>query len=179
MLDLAQGCSGVDDAISWLARAVGARLTTPERLAAALRDRPRIRWRALLMAGLGDLAQGCHSLIELRYLRTVEQAHRLPTSARQARREDAGPARYDDVRYREFTTRVELDGRVAHPEHERWRDMRRDNAAVTQGDRVLRYGFGEVSAAPCQVAVQVVMVLRAGGWTGQPRQCHRSDCAIA
>ena len=178
VVDLTQSCDRMDDAIAWLARAVGSRLTTSERLRAALDGRPRLRWRRSLAAALGDVAGGSHSLMELRYLRTVERAHRLPRSERQVRRDGPGPTRYDDVRYRRFATRVELDGRAAHPEHERWRDMDRDNQAVAEGDRVLRYGFGEVSSVPCRIAAQVASVLRACGWKGRPRRCRRTDCAF-
>jgi very-short-patch-repair endonuclease len=116
--------------------------------------------------------------LELAYLRSVERAHRLPRADRQAVAEEQGGRRYDDVRYSRFRTRVELDGRAAHPEHPRWRDMRRDNAAVAAGDTVLRYGTGDVVSRPCAVAVQVGTALRAGGWRGKPRRCRRADCAL-
>jgi hypothetical protein len=180
VVDLTQTAAHVEDAISWLARAIGSRLTTVPRLLARFQARPKLRWRALLYAALGDVEAGCHSLIELKYLRDVERAHGLPRSQRQARREapsDVG-SQYDDVRYRRYATRVELDGLAAHPEHERWRDMRRDNAAVIEGDRVLRYGLWDVDSHACQLAVQVASVLRTGGWRGLPRRCTRPDCAI-
>ena len=46
--------------------------------------------------------------------------------------------------------------------------MRRDNAAVIEGDRVLRYGLGDVESYPCHLAAQVASVLRLGGWRGNP-----------
>jgi hypothetical protein len=82
---------------------------------------------------LADVTSGSHSIAELRYLRDVERCHRLPASQRQFRRTVDGAARYDDVRYVRYGTVVEIDGRAAHPEHARWRDMRRDNAAVLDG----------------------------------------------
>ena len=176
VVDLSQTAAHVEDAISWLSRAVGGRLTTGQRLAAQLRQRRKLRWRLLLHAALGDVESGCHSLLEVRYLRDVERAHGLPTSQRQVRREST--ARYDDVRYREYATRVELDGLAAHPEPERWRDMRRDNAAVVAGDRVLRYGTGDVDTYPCHVAAQVATVLRSSGWQDKPVRCARQGCVI-
>jgi hypothetical protein len=81
------------------------------------------------------------------------------------------------VRYRAYRT-PELDGRAAHPEHDRWRDFRRDNEAVVDGDHVLRYGLGDVAERPCQVADQVGGVSTEQGWTGRPRRCGRAGCVI-
>ena len=80
--------------------------------------------------------------------------------------------------YREYRTRVELDGQAAHPAHERWRDRRRDNAVVVDGDRVLRYGTGDVEDYACTAAAEVIAVLRQEGWAGEPRPCG-PDCAVA
>ena len=44
-LDLAACSRSLDDALAWLARACGARLTTPDRLRTALESRTRMRWR--------------------------------------------------------------------------------------------------------------------------------------
>jgi hypothetical protein len=151
VVDLTQTAVHIEDAISWLARAVGGRFTTAPRLAARLRERPKLRWRSLLCAALGDVEAGCHSLIELTYLRDVERPHGLPASQRQARRETS--PHYDDVRYQRYTTRVELDGLAAHPEH-------------------------DAESYPCHVAAQVASVLRLGGWRGSPRPCARPDCVI-
>lgn len=178
VVDLTQTSRHPDDAVAWLARAIGARHTTPDRIAAALRQRPKLRSRALLTTALSDVAGGCHSLLELKYLWDVERAHRLPQGRRQARR--AGTtSRYDDVRYEPFRITVELDGRAAHPEDRRWRDMRRDNTAVLNGDRVLRYGLADIVEEPCAVAAQVATVLRAMGWTAHARRCRRPGCMIA
>ncbi len=178
IIDLTQSADNLEEAISWLTRAVGGRVTTPARLRDCLDGRARLRWRELLSAALVDVEAGCHSPLELAYLRKVERAHRLPRSHRQARRNptrhDSG--RYDDVRYVDYATRVELDGRAAHPEHKRWRDMRRDNAAAEEGDHVLRYGSADVNEHPCRVAAQVATVLRAGGWTGSPHRCGKPGC---
>jgi len=177
VVDLTQSSRRLDDAMAWLARAVGSRVTTPDRLADGFQARPRLRHRRTLLSALTDVASGCQSLLELRYLRDVERPHGLPPSERQQRRE--GEARYDDVRYREYRIRVELDGRAAHPDHQRWRDMRRDNSAVASGDQVLRYGLADVDGSPCLVAAQVAGVLINNGWPGPPRRCRRPHCPIA
>ena len=150
-----------------MVRAVAARLTTASRLVAAIGGRLRVRWRRELVTLLADVAEGCHSMLELRYLRRVERAHGLPRGQRQHRR----GRWYDDVDYAEFGVAVELDGRAAHPAEFAFRDHRRDNAAVLAGSRVLRYGYGDVAHRPCLVAREVATVLRANGWLGHPRGC--------
>lgn len=148
-----------------------------DKLQAALAQRKKARWRAELRALLDEDA-GCQSLLELHYLRNVERRHALPTGVRQRARPRPGGRWYDDVRYQEYATVVELDGRSAHPDDQRWRDMQRDNAEVAAGGRVLRYGLADVTESPCAVAAQVGTVLRHHGWTGTPRPCG-AHCMIA
>lgn len=167
VFDLTQTSATPDDALGWLTRAVGARLTTPERLRDTLAGRSRLRWRQALVAALDDVSAGCRSVLELRYMRRVERAHGLPGAVRQRRR----GRWYDDVAYTDFDVEVELDGRLAHPADRAFRDRRRDNAAVLVGARVLRYGSADVVHRPCQVAAEVAAVLRAAGWTGRFRSC--------
>ena len=152
VIDLTQTARCVDDAMGWLARAVGARVTTTDRLRAAMLQRSRLRWRALLRSALEDVGTGCHSLLEIKYFRHVERAHGLPVADRQAVRQRSGRREFDDVRYRAYRTWVELDGVAAHPQSERFRDMRRDNAFVEEGGAPLRYGVGDVEEFPCHVA---------------------------
>src|SRR5207248_3013052 len=85
---------------------------------------------------------------------------------------------YEDVRYPGFGVTVELDGQVAHPPEASFRDMRRDNASVRAGRRVLRYGWADVAGRPCAVAAEVTAVLYAAGWPGAPRPCARSGCDL-
>src|SRR5690606_29772011 len=68
VVDLTQCSRNLDEAVGWLAKACGRRLTTPARLVDALGSRARLRWRAELTEALGDVAAGCHSVLELRYL---------------------------------------------------------------------------------------------------------------
>jgi hypothetical protein len=166
VLDLTQTSTSLEQALGWIARACGRRLTRPERITTALGLRKKVRWRAELQSALGEVADGAHSLLELRYLRDVERAHGLPRASRQHLTVRSGSRLYDDVRYEEFRVVVELDGRAAHPDDARWRDMRRDNASVVDGRRVLRFGWGDVVERPCDVAIQVIEVLRAAGWRG-------------
>jgi very-short-patch-repair endonuclease len=167
VIDLAQGSRTVDDAIGWLTRAVSGRFTTPDRLRTSMGERRRLRWRRELTSALRDVAAGCHSPLELRYRRHVERPHGLPAGQRQHRRDSW----YDDVVYDDYCVHVELDGRRAHPESARFRDHRRDNAAVLGGGRVLRYGYRDVMERPCVVAREVATVLAAAGWPGSLRRC--------
>jgi very-short-patch-repair endonuclease len=167
VVDLTQTSETLNCATGWIVRAVAARLTTASRLLAVISARQRVRWRRELVAVLADVAEGCHSMLELRYLRRVEQAHALPRGRRQRRR----GRWYDDVDYAEFGVSVELDGRAAHPAEQAFRDHRRDNAAVLTGARVLRYGHGDVAHRPCAIAAEVAAVLHAAGWRGRPRGC--------
>lgn len=129
VLDLAGGCTDLDSALAWPIRAVASRLTTTDRLLATMSTRLRMRWRVELVAALGDIADGCHSILELRYLRGVERAHGLPRGVRQRHRDRWR----DDVVYVDYRVQVELDGRLAHPHERAFRDRLRDNAAVLVG----------------------------------------------
>ena len=177
VVDLTQQSKTLDEAVGWLARACGRRLTTAARLDAVLSGRSRVRWRDELSAALRDVADGSHSLLELRYARVVERAHGLPPGTRQSVRERRGGRWYDDVCYRPIAVRVELDGQAAHPAEMRFRDKRRDNAAVVAGDAVLRYGWADIAESPCAVARQVAQVLRRNGWCGRLRPCGRGCLA--
>ena len=176
VLDLAHSAATFDEAASWLCRAVGGRFTTAGRLAAAAEARGRLRRRAGLLAALDEVGDGAHSVLELRYVR-IERAHGLPRARRQVRFSRDGRTIYRDNLYQEYSLAVELDGRAAHPAQARWRDMRRDNAGLTDGVVTLRYGYADVTERPCQVAAEAGRVLQVRGWPGQPRRCG-PGCAV-
>ena len=75
--------------------------------------------------------------------------------------------------YQAYGVVVELDGRVAHPEELRWRDIRRDNATAAAGQQTLRYGWADVTERPCEVAGEVGALLLGRGWDGRLRRCGR------
>jgi hypothetical protein len=166
VLDLAGAATRLDDACGWVTSALGRRLTTQERLRDALGQRRRLRWRGdlaeLLSAGLA----GVNSVLEHRYVRDVERPHGLPPGTRQARVRRDGRTEYRDVLYEAYDVAIELDGRDAHPDERRWRDMDRDNAAAADGILTLRYGWPDISQRPCRVAGQVARVLRSRGYRG-------------
>ena len=173
VLDLTQAARTFDAAFGWLCQACGSRLTTPDRLLAAMNLRPRVRWRDSLRDALSDISDGAHSALEVHYVRDVERPHGLPRARRQARIR-RGPGRiYLDNLVERYRVCVELDGRAAHPVAERWRDIQRDNASAADGIITLRYGWADVTRWPCRTADQIATVLRLRGWAGTPTPCRR------
>lgn len=176
VIDLASGADRLGDALGWITRACGGRLTTPARLRAVLKERTRTRWHHELEVALGDVAEGALSVLELAYLRRCERAHGLPRAQRQKRVIRDGRSQYRDVEYPEYGVIVELDGVVVHTDQTRPRDRRRDNLNTVEAAATLRYGWADVYDAPCHVTEQVLRLLAARGWTGSPRACERPSC---
>ncbi len=144
--------------------AIQRRLTTADCIRSAIGARPRLRWRQLIIDILTEARDGVASALELRYRRNVERGHGLPGGVRNRREESPGRgSTYRDVRYPQWQTIVELDGREAHPPDEKFRDLRRDNRATIAGDASLRYGWRDVAGEPCAVAAQVAVLLIARG----------------
>jgi hypothetical protein len=171
VLDLVGRATTFDDACGWVTRACGRRLTTEERLRQAMAVRGRQRWREPLAQLLADPAGGVHSVLEFRYYRDVEHAHGLPRAARQVRVRSGQRTQYRDAVYEECRVVVELDGRLAHRDEDRWRDIRRDNAAAADGCITLRYGWSDVTRYPCRTAAEVAQVLARQGWPGPLTRC--------
>lgn len=171
VLDLVQVAPSFDDACGWITRACAKRLTTEEKLRAALAIRKKMCWRTELDSVLEAAGSGIHSVLEYRYLRDVERAHGLPPSRHQVRVVIDGQVAYRDAYYEEYQAAVELDGRLAHPDEERWRDSRRDNQAHARGVQTSRYGWRDVVAHPCETALLQAQILRRRGWRGTPKPC--------
>lgn len=177
VLDLARLARTLDEACGWITKACGRRLTTEEKLRAALAMRKKMRWRTELVDMLAAAGDGIHSVLEYRYLRDVERAHGLPRSRHQVRVVIDGKVVYRDVYYEAYQLAVELDGRQAHPDEERWRDSRRDNQARARGVETARYGWRDVYAQPCETALLQAQILRQRGWRGTPKPCS-PGCAV-
>jgi predicted transcriptional regulator of viral defense system len=171
VLDLAHLAKTFDDACGWVTKACGRRLTTEERLRSALAVRKKMRWRTELDDVLAAAGSGIHSVLEYRYVRDVERAHGLPRSQHQVRVVIDGKAVYRDAYYEKYRVAVELDGRLAHPDDERWRDSQRDIKAGVQGVYTCRYGWRDVYAHPCETALAQAQILRRHGWNGTPKPC--------
>jgi hypothetical protein len=172
VLDLTQTAATFDDVCGWVTRAFARELTDELRLRAAMRQRPKLRWRAELHELIVAAASGDHSVLEFRYERDVERAHGLPEPIRQAPFAGANGLRgRRDRLYQAYGVVVELDGRVAHAVEDQWRDKDRDNAAAADRQQTLRYGWEHVRWHPCATALQVATVLKVRGWPGWPRPC--------
>jgi hypothetical protein len=172
VLDLIQAAVTLDDVCGWVTRAFARELTDETRLQAAMSVRTRLRWRADLHELIAAAAGGDHSVLEFRYHRDVERAHGLPEPSRQVPfvGNGGGRGRRDRV-YQQYGVVVELDGRLAHPAENQWKDKTRDNAAAAAGKQSLRYGWAHVKWEACATAVEVAKVLCQHGWHGRPRPC--------
>jgi hypothetical protein len=172
VLDLTQTAATFDDVCGWVTRAIARDLTGEDRLHEAMSARKKLRWRAELHELIAAASGGDHSVLEFRYHNDVERAHGLPESGRQV--PFTGPGRRwgrRDRTYEKYAVVIELDGRLAHPAEDQWKDKARDNAAAVGGLQSLRYGWNDVRRQPCTTAVQVARVLRLHGWDGRLRPC--------
>ena len=171
VLDLIQIAGSFDVAFNTVCRACGSRLTTPERLLSSMAGRVRMPWRREMQDVVTDFGEGLHSRLEVRYVRDVERPHALPRATRQAALVRQQRRIYLDNLLEQFGICVELDGQAAHPSAQRWRDIHRDNASAADGIITLRYSWADIVERPCEVAAQIVAVLRRRGWTGRPKPC--------
>jgi len=172
VLDLTQTAKSFDDVCGWVTRAIARELTDESRLQAAMTLRTKLRWRADLHELIVAAAGGDHSVLEYRYHRDVERAHGLPEPSRQMPFAAPGGRRgRRDRVYEEYGVIVELDGRLAHPAENQWKDKARDNAAAAKGQQSLRYGWAQVKWEACATAAEVARVLNLHGWDGRPRPC--------
>jgi very-short-patch-repair endonuclease len=171
VLDLSDLARDVDQVFSLLSAACAGRHTTSARLAEAAANRARLRWRDDVLAALGEVSDGVHTLLERRYARNVELAHRLPKAKRQIRRRSGSASAYLDNSYPDYGVVVELDGLAYHLIEDRWRDIRRDNYLARSDIIVLRYSWADITTRSCEVAMEIAMVLRSRGWTGTIGSC--------
>jgi hypothetical protein len=152
VLDLTQTAVTFDDVCGWVTRAFARDLTDESRLHAAMSARPKLRWRADLMELIAAAAEGHDSVLEYRYDRDVERAHGLPEAKRQVPFTGPGGRRgRRDRVYEDYAVVVELDGRLAHPVDDQWKDKARDNAAAALGQQTLRYSWTQVKRHPCEM----------------------------
>ncbi len=179
LLSLASRKKKLDASVALIADAVQDGRTTADRLLAALAVRPKLRHRALLRDVLLDVDDGVRSVLEQRYLKTVERAHGLPPGARQKPRLLGGKRTYPDVEYVEFHVLVQLDGRIGHSDSlDRWADLDRDIAGLVEAVITIRICWGQV-LDPCRLAASIGALLQQRGWTGSLRPCSSKCTAIS
>ena len=173
VLDLADA-PGVEwrEAVATAARWVQKRRTSAEALATALDARARHRHRRILSVALGVVAEGAESVMEVSYLRRVEEPHGLPRATLQVR----DGIRRRDFEYEEWLVVLEVDGRLGHEGEYVAKDRARDRRAAGTGRVTLRAGWVDVEGAPCDLAVDVHAALRARGYRGPILAC-RPGCA--
>ena len=178
VLDVTAAATRPRDAITPVLKATQRRITTAARIGDRLAVRRAHPWRRLLTGVLSEVVEGVTSMLEREYLYTVERPHGLPRGTRQVRTADPRRRRYRDIRYRRWRLVVELDGKEAHLDEERFRDKQRDNGIVLAHDSPLQYGWVDVADDPCGVAAQVAQALADRGWTGRPTSCG-PGCALS
>lgn len=179
ILDLADAGT-VDEMYALLGAGFQRHLVSEPTLLARLGERRAHRHRGLLQSALGDASAGAESALEIRYLRDVERAHRLPVGRRQAAAWSGSGLRLRDVTYDEQRLVVELDGRLGHDQAgDRMKDGRRDRDGAVTGWLTVRAFWPDVASTPCRLAQDIGAVLRTRGWSSMSRRCRRPDCAVA
>ncbi|MGZ5405527.1 MAG: type IV toxin-antitoxin system AbiEi family antitoxin domain-containing protein [Nocardioides sp.] len=177
VLDVAAEAGDELASIATLADGIQGRLTTPDRILAALDSRSRIARRDFLRAVLTDVAAGACSALEHGYLTLVERPHGLPAAERQVRDSARGTI-YRDVRYAAYGVDLELDGRLFHDNaRARDLDLARDLASAVSGRQSVRLGWGQVFGSGCHTAEAVGSLLQRGGWPGTTHPCPA--CPVA
>jgi len=131
----------------------------------------------LLREALRDIGDGAQSTFEVRYVRDVERAHRLPKGRLQ--QPTGNGRRHHDVGYDEEKVLIELDGLAFHSTpRARITDGRRDRSTVMDGWATLRAYWPDVVDTPCALTKDVGALLSSRGWAGAPRACRRASCVI-
>ncbi len=172
IVDLVAAAENLDDVVAWVSRGIARNLVGEGELKAAVAARRRFRWRDQVNDVIESVTGGSHFPLEFRYDRNVERAHGLPAAARQVKFAKADGTRgFRDRCYERYGLIVELDGTEFHPAERRGQDRARDNEAAATTGATLRYGWADVSRAPCETAGQVYRALRKRGYPGTIRPC--------
>ncbi|WP_030490604.1 DUF559 domain-containing protein [Micromonospora chokoriensis] len=148
------------DRSSLLIRAVNDRLTTPQRLVAALIEVPRMPDRGALSDLLDRLGAGCRSPLEVWGHDHVFTGPGMPTFTRQARVRFGARTIYLDMFAEVERVNIELDGATSHADPaEREIDLRRDALLATVGILVVRFSHRRLTADPAQVRQETLAIL--------------------
>ncbi|MGK5444202.1 DUF559 domain-containing protein, partial [Micromonospora sp. URMC 105] len=141
-------------------RAVNDRLTTPERLTAALATVPRLTGRAELRALLAKLQAGCRSPLEIWGHDHVFTGPGMPPFHRQTRIVVGRRTMYLDVWAERERVDFELDGASSHADpRQREVDLRRDALLATVGILVVRFAHGRLVHETDAVRREVLAIL--------------------
>ena len=180
VIDLVHAATDLNDVIALVTGGFGKKRVSQGRLTEVAAARKKLRWRGDLDEIIAAAAGGAHSVIEFRYDRDVEQAHGLPSAAKQVRyTKPDGRRGYRDRCYEQFRLIVELDGKQYHLLEHRGRDQDRDNDATATVGSTLRYGWVDVTTRRCESARQVHAALVRRGYAGPLRPCSPTCAAFA
>ena len=179
VIDLVDAAEHLDDAIGWVTRALGKRVTQAPFLMAAMSARKRLRWRGEISEFLEASAGATESVLEYRFDRDVVEAHGLPAPEKQVTfSKGNGRKGRRDRAYVKHQLFVELDGKLYHAEDHRSDDQHRDNDAAATGNATLRYGWHDVTLGACESAAQLYAALRQRGYRGAIRSCSPGCRAV-
>ncbi|MGC5321156.1 DUF559 domain-containing protein [Micromonospora arida] len=121
-------------------RAVNDRLTTPERLSAALERAPKLTDRATFRTLLTRLADGCRSPLEIWGHDHVFTGPGMPAFRRQVPIRVGRRTMYLDMFAERERVNIELDGATTHGDlRQREIDLRRDALLAAIGILVVRF----------------------------------------
>ncbi|MCU1658971.1 MAG: hypothetical protein JWO57_3627 [Pseudonocardiales bacterium] len=155
--------TGPRPACGLLAASVQQRKVDPNELTRALRQAPRTRHRAVLLAAVADIAGGSEALSEIDFVRLCRR-HRLPEPIRQrVRREPSGQRRYVDASWRRKDGRLvvaEVDGALHLVARRWWEDQLRQNELALADALVLRFLSVVIRTEEQLVADQLRRALR-------------------
>lgn len=175
-LAAAQGASR-DDAISIAARAVQKRIVTVQALAAELSKRRAHPHRTALELSCGAIADGAESGLEVAYVEKVIRAHGLPSMQMNASDRLGGSWIRRDFENAEFGVVAEVDGVLGHDGFGRTLDARRDRKTLATGRVTARQTWVEVHYQSCELAADLLGILRSRGFRGDYTMCSRT-CSI-
>lgn len=140
--------------------AVNDRLTTPQRIAAALATAPKLADRAALRGLLDRLAAGCRSPLEIWGHDHVFVGPGMPAFQRQARVRLGGRVVYLDMFAEAELVDIELDGATSHADpRDREIDLRRDALLAASGVLVVRFSHRRLLHEPDEVRRETLAVL--------------------
>lgn len=164
LLNAALWSATADRACAILAAGVQQRLVRAADLREPLSRIHRHRHRRTILATIGDIEGGSHSLSEIDLV-ALCRSRRLPVPERQTIRLDArGRRRYLDADWPCYGLAAEVDGGLHMLARTWWNDMDRLNEIVLADRRVLRFPSMVIRLWPDRVAAQLERGLRQGGW---------------
>ncbi len=172
VFDLLDAAASEAEAFGWLSAACGRRLTTTSRLTAVL---DRATQRPMAAGRRVRVDRRCRWLPFGAGAAVPARCRTRAWAAAGQSAEPNGLQRRSDLPRRPVcrlpSGRGNCDGRVAHPNETRFRDLNRDNIAAEHDQTPVHYGWQDVAETPCDIAAQVARVLRRHGWTGSVRRC--------